>query len=95
MIINNNIHDFSNLYSANAVNSTRQSEVASRNQKLRSFQDEMEISKETQTFKDMLSKLHKESDVRQDKVDEYSRKIESGSYNIEAENIAASIIAMV
>ena len=92
MIINKNINSFSNLYTANAVMTTKQSNSASRNQKARSFQDEMILSKDAQTFKNMLIKLQTESDVRQDKVDEYSHKIEDGSYNIKAENIAASII---
>ena len=92
MIINNNIHAFSNLYTANAVVATKQSNNVSRTEKTRSFQDEMIISKEAQSFKDMLKKLRGESEVRQAKVDEYSRKIEEGSYDIESENIAASII---
>ena len=93
MIINNNIHAFSNLYTANAVTATKQSNSISRSQKIRSFQDEMTISKEAQTFKDMLNKLRRESEIRQDKVEEYSRKIETGSYDIGAENIAASILS--
>ena len=93
MIINNNIHAFSNLYTANAVVATKQSNSTSRGQKARSFQDEMIISKEAQTFKDMLNKIRGESEIRQDKVEEYSRKIESGSYDIGAENIAASILS--
>ena len=93
MIINNNIHAFSNLYTASAVIATKQSNSASRNQKIKSFQDEMTISNEAQTFKDMLKKLQNETEVRQDKVEEYSRMIENGSYNIGSENIAASMIS--
>ncbi len=92
MIINNNIHAFSNLYTANAVIATKQSENASRNQKARTFQDEMIISQEAQTFKNMLKKIQGESEIRQEKIKEYSRKIEEGSYSVESENIAASII---
>ena len=93
MIINNHINNFSNLYTTNAVIATNQSNDASRNKKVKSFKDEMIISKEAQTFKDMLKKLQGESEIRQEKVDEYSRRIEEGSYDIESENIAASIIA--
>lgn len=93
MIINNNIHSFSNLYTANAVMSTKQSNSTSRNQKSRTFQDEMLISKEAQTFNDMVQKIKSQSDVRQDKVEEYSRRIEDGSYNVASENIAASILS--
>ena len=93
MIINNNIHSFSNLYTANAVMSTKQSNSMSRNQKARTFQDEMLISKEAQAFNDMLQNIKSQSDIRQDKVEEYSRKIEDGSYNVASENIAASILS--
>lgn len=92
MIINNNIHAFSNLYSANAVIATKQSNSASRNQKTRSFQDEMTISKEAQTFNEMVQRIKNENEIRQDKVEEYSRRIEDGSYNVASENIAASIL---
>ena len=84
MIINNHINNFSNLYTANAVIATNQSNDASRNKKIKSFKDEMIISKDAQSFKDMLKKLQGESEVRQEKVD---------VYDIESENIAASIIA--
>ncbi len=93
MIINNNINNFSNLYTANAVIATNQSNDASRNKKIKSFKDEMIISKEAQSFKEMLGKLQGESEIRQEKIDEYSRKIEDGSYDIASENIAASIIS--
>ena len=92
MVINNNTNSFSNLYTANAVMTTSQSNNASRNRRIKTFQDEMILSKEAQSFKDMLTKLKGESDVRQEKVDEFSQKIEEGNYNIESENIAASII---
>lgn len=93
MIINNNIHAFSNLYTANAVISTKKSNSVSRNQKVRTFQDEMTISKEAQTFNEMVQKIKNESEIRQDKVEEYSRKIADGSYNVASENIAASILS--
>lgn len=92
MIINNNISAFSNLYTANTIIATKQSNNANRGQKTKSFQDEMTISKEAQSFSEMIKKIHGESGVRQDKVEEYSRKIADGSYNVASENIAASII---
>ena len=39
-------------------------------------------------------KLHNEPEVRQDKVDEFTQKVESGDYNVSAENIAASMLAI-
>ena len=93
MIINNNIHAFSNLYTANAVVATKKSNSVSRNQKVRTFQDEMAISKEAQTFNEMVQKIKNESEIRQDKVEEYSRKISDGNYNVASENIAASVLS--
>ncbi|MBR1729847.1 MAG: flagellar biosynthesis anti-sigma factor FlgM [Selenomonadaceae bacterium] len=90
MIINNNVNSL--LYTSNAVSSTKKSNNAIKAKNANSFQDEMRLSKEALTFNDMLKKLQKESDVRQDKVEEYSRKIETGSYDIASENIAASIL---
>ena len=90
MIINNNVNSL--LYTSNAVSSTKKSNNAIKAKNVNSFQDEMRLSKEALTFNDMLKKLQKESDVRQDKVEEYSRKIETGSYDIASENIAASIL---
>ena len=92
MIINNNVNSFSNLYTANAVIATKQSNSASKVQKANSFQDEMKISKDVQSFNTMLKKLRGQSEVRQDKVEEYSRKISSGSYDVKSENVAASIL---
>ena len=92
MIINNNVNAFSNLYTANAVIATKQSNSASKVQKAKSFQDEMKLSKDVQSFKLMLKKLQGQSEVRQDKVDEYSRKIADGVYDVKSENVAASIL---
>ena len=91
MIINN-INSYSNLYAANAIVSTKQSANVSRTKKTNSFQDEMTISKEAISFKEMINKIHAESDVRQDKVEEYSQRIADGRYNVKSENIAASIL---
>ena len=91
MIINN-INSFSNLYTANAIVATKQSGNVSRTQKAKSFQDEMMLSKEAISFREMINKIHSESDVRQNKVEEYTQKIADGSYNVGSENIAASIL---
>ena len=88
----NNASNFSNLYTSNALSSTKQTMKTSRTQKARSFQDEMRLSQEAQSFNSMLKKLRAESDIRQEKVEEYSRKIADGSYNVASENIAASIL---
>lgn len=55
--------------------------------------DKVIFSGEMQSFSEMLGKLQKTQDVRQDKVAEFEQKIASGNYNVAAENIAASILA--
>lgn len=89
-MIVNNVNSAANLYSAGATR------YASAIMSARSVQkkDELTLSKQAQSFKDMLQKLQGESDVRQDKVDEFEQKISSGNYNVSAENIAASILSV-
>ena len=40
----------------------------------------------------MLQKLREEPEVRQDKVDYYSKAIADGTYQVSAENIAAAML---
>ena len=88
MYINNSVGSLTSLYQTNAVNSSR----TARSQKVRSFKDEMALSAEAQTFSDMLKKLRQATEVRQDKVDEYSAMIADGSYFASSGDIAASIL---
>ena len=90
MPINNSVNSLSNLYQANSFSIARQS----RTQAARSFRDEMMLSAETQTFNDMLRRLRRSSDVRQDKVDEYSARIADGSYFASSTDIAAGILGV-
>ncbi len=87
----NNVNSPANIYSSNAVIATRyaNSATAARNVQKR---DEIMLSSTAQTFSDMLKKLQGESEVRQDKVDEFEQKIASGNYDVKSENIAASIL---
>lgn len=91
MIINN-VSSVSNLYASSAVSSSKYSNSVSG---VRSVQrdDKVIFSNEAQSFKEMLGKLQNTSEVRQDKVDEFEKKIANGTYNVSAENIAASILA--
>ena len=54
--------------------------------------DAFTISGEARTFSDMLNKLKNESEVRQDKVDDFRRKVASGQYSVSADKIAASLL---
>lgn len=89
-MIVNNVNSAANLYSAGATRYVS-SVLATREVQRR---DELTLSKQAQSFKDMLQKLHSESDVRQEKVDEFTQKISEGNYNVSAENIAASILSV-
>lgn len=50
------------------------------------------LSKEAQSFSDMLKKLKGTSEVRADKVSEIQQKISSGEYSVSAENLALSLL---
>lgn len=91
MPINNSVGSLSNLYRVNSFSLARQS---SRTQAVRSFRDEMMLSAETQTFNDMLRRLRQSSDVRQDKVEEYSARLADGTYFASSTDIAAGILGV-
>ncbi len=90
-MIVNNLNSMANIYTSNAVVSTRYANAAvgARNIQKR---DEISLSKEAQSFSEILQKLRDESEVRQDKVAEFQQKIESGTYHVASENIAASLL---
>jgi len=54
--------------------------------------DAFTLSREAQTFSDMLNKLKNESEVRQDRVDDFRQQIASGQYSVSADKIAASLL---
>ena len=88
MIINN---VNSSAYYPNSVAATRYTNAAGY---VRGSQksDAFTPSKTAQSFSDMLNRLKNESDVREDKVDEYRQKISSGQYSVSASDIAASLL---
>ncbi len=89
-MIVNQVNPAANIYSAGATRYVNQSSATKNVQK----KDGFTLSNEAQTFQSMLQKLHNESEVRQDKVDEFSRKIADGDYDVSAENIAASMLSI-
>lgn len=50
------------------------------------------LSKEAQSFSEMLKKLKGTSEVRADKVSEMQQKISAGEYSVSAENLALSLL---
>jgi flagellar biosynthesis anti-sigma factor FlgM len=57
-----------------------------------SFRDELVISKEAQDFGSMLKKLKAMDDVRPEKVDFYTKAIQSGRYNVPSADIADKML---
>jgi len=58
-----------------------------------SKQDNLAVSEQAKVFQRLLDKVKALPDVREDKVKEFSEKIARGEFNLEAESIAASILA--
>ena len=50
------------------------------------------LSKEAQTFSDMLKKLKATPEVRADKVNEIQQRISAGEYSVSADNLALSLL---
>ncbi|MBQ9480027.1 MAG: flagellar biosynthesis anti-sigma factor FlgM [Selenomonadaceae bacterium] len=87
MLINSNVGSMSSLYQTSTTK-PRTSRVSA----VRSFKDEMALSAEALTFSDALKKMRQMSEVRQDKVDEYSAMLANGSYYASSDDIADSIL---
>lgn len=90
-MIVNNVNSLSNIYSSSATVATRYANTVGGAKELHRG-DKLTLSTEAQSFSEMLSKLQNAPEVRQDKVDEFEQKIANGTYNVAAENIAASIL---
>lgn len=90
-MIVNNLNSMANIYTSNAVASTRYANAATAARNIQK-RDQVSLSNQAQSFSEMLKKLSKESEVRQDKVTEFEQKISSGNYHVSAENIAASML---
>lgn len=87
----NNLNSLSNVYSSSATVATRYANTVGGTRELHRG-DKLTLSSEAQSFSEMLNKLQNTSEVRQDKVEEFEKKIASGTYHVAAENIAASIL---
>ncbi len=56
------------------------------------IKDKVVFSSEAKEFQKMLETLKNLPDVREDKVAEYKKLIESGNYNVKSEDIVDSIV---
>ena len=88
MIINSYVQALNSVYATNSTSGTRRVSRVEHPE----VKDEVVLSGEAQSFRDMFQELRNQSEVRPDKVAEFTKKIESGSYHVGAENIAASIL---
>ncbi len=88
MIINSYVQALNSVYTSNSTSGPRRVSRVERPE----ARDEVVLSGEAQSFKDMFQELRNQDEVRPDKVAEFTEKIESGSYHVGAENIAASIL---
>ena len=91
VMIVNNLNSMANIYSSNAVVSTRYANAATAARNIQK-RDQLSLSNQAQSFSEILKKLRNESEVRQDKVAEFEQKISSGNYHVASENIAASML---
>lgn len=90
MIIKN-MSSISQLYAATKTRSTRSNNAADSDNVQK--KDEFVLSSEGQSFSELLGKLKNIPDVRQDRVNEISERIQNGSYNVSAMDIASKILA--
>ena len=91
MLVNNNsaLQALASLYANDSAKGARRTKAA---EDVPSFKDELFISKEAQSFSDMLSELRSMDEVRTDRVEALSRQMAGGMYEVNAENVAASML---
>jgi negative regulator of flagellin synthesis FlgM len=54
--------------------------------------DEMVLSTEAQSFSQMLQRARSMSDVRADKVEDYSAQVNAGKYQVDSQAVAGKIL---
>ena len=84
----NKVNSTANYYANIAATRYTNTAVARGTQKSEAFT----LSKEAQSFSEMLKKLKGTSEVRADKVSEFQQKISSGEYSVSSENLALSLL---
>ena len=87
MIINSYVQALSSVYATNAASNVKRASRVERPQET----DQVMLSGEAQSFRDMLRELHEQDEVRPDKVAAYTAQIEAGTYDVSSANIAASL----
>lgn len=85
-----NVPKVSGVYS-----NTNKIEKSSKISEVASKKDELTISGTAKDFNVVMKALKQIPDIRQDKVDEISRKIERGEYSVSASDVAERIIGAI
>lgn len=88
MIINGNVQAVAGAYSVSSTSSVKRAYSAQAVAK----NDEVQLSREGQSFSSLLQKLQGMDEVREDRVNDLRAKLADGSYNVSSENLAASML---
>ena len=95
MMINGQIQSIAGVYAKNSTMTVKSNDHSAAAEKTNGSKDEIVLSSEAKSFSTVLQKMQGSSeDVRTDKIALYTQQIESGSYNVDSNDIAARMIQM-
>ena len=88
MIINNNIQAVTGAYNVSSSSSAKRLEKTAN----AVATDEVQLSSGAQSFSSLLQKLRDSDEVRMDKVNAISQQMAAGTYEIDTDKVAMSIL---
>lgn len=88
MMIDNRIKAANGIYNSASLNAPKTIEQ----KKMTMPQDQIVLSTEAQSFSQVLQKIQSSSDVRSEKVTEYTQQIQDGKYQINGLEIAGKML---
>ena len=88
MVINNNIQAVAGAYNVSSTTSTRHVNEVEQVSKT----DEVQLSSSVQSFSSILQKLQGLDETRMDKVESISQQMAAGTYQIDAQKVADSML---
>ena len=88
MLINSNVQNIMKVYGeTKSVKKTDANDVKS------DKKDEFVLSTQAKQFSQYLSELNQKSAIRQDKIDEITKQIDSGKYDVDSMSIAEKMLS--
>ena len=88
MLINSNVQNIMKVYGeTKSVKKTDAKDVKS------DKKDEFVLSTQAKQFSQYLSELNQKSAIRQDKIDEITKQIDSGKYDVDSMSIAEKMLS--